>query len=358
VAILTTSRLHEAYPVITVVVPARNEEHYLEETLRSLMVQSYPADRMEILVVDGLSQDRTREIARKLALEHPALRLLSNPRRLSAAARNVGIRNARGEVIAILDSHSFVGPDFLATAHRVLEESGADCLGRPIELFVRTDSYLQRTIALARTSWLGHNPVSSRYASVASFADPLSVGVIYRRYVFDRVGLFDETLGACEDVEFNARVKQAGLSTWFEPRLRCTYHPRASLLALYRQLRRYAFFRFRLWRRGLGFHLSQAAPAAALALFAACLVAGVGLRPARLLAGALALGYAATVLAFALSLAARRGLRYLPGLPAAYLAMHMGAAVGFLHGAACDILDRIWAGRRARAAGATQPKQR
>jgi len=311
----------------------RNEEHCVAETLRSLIAQDYPPERVEILVVDGQSTDASREITARMAADDARIRLLDNPGRIASAGRNIGIRAARGRYVAIVDCHSFVKPDFLGNAERLFDETGADCLGRPVELFIPTDSYMQRVIGAARTSWLGHNLVSPRYRSHRGAVSPLSVGIIYRRQVFDRVGLFNEGFGACEDVEFNSRLEQAGMSTWSDSSLLCYYHPRASLWALFAQMRRYAYWRYRLLRsQRRAFHVSQAAPAIA-ALIGVGLLAGAGLRWVPWVAP-LSLGGAYAALAAAASVRAslRRGFRYLPALPLAFAAIHFGVAAGFWAG--------------------------
>ena len=325
----------------SLIVPMRNEEHYVAETLESLIRQDYPPERFEVLVVDGGSTDTSREIVSRIARSHPNVRLLDNPRAIAAAARNVGIRAARGRYIGVVDCHSFVQPDFLATAERIFGETRADCLGRPVELFVPTDSYLQRVIGAARTSWLGHNAVSPRYRAARGATSPLSVGILYHREVFARIGLFNEEFEACEDVEFNARLEQAGMSTWTDPALRVTYHPRGSLWALFKQLRRYAYWRYRLLRaQRRAFHFSQAAPAGAAALaVAAIAAAALGLLPAAVPAS-LAAAYAGLVGAASLRAGVARGLRYLPLLPFAFFAIHVGAAIGFWAGLLQDA--RAW----------------
>ena len=105
---------------------------------------------------------------------------------------------------------------------------------------------LQRAVAAARASWLGHNPDSAIYSDVARFVAADNVAVAYRREVFDRVGLFDESFDACEDVEFNTRVRQAGLTCYFTPAIAVEYQPRGTLRGLAYQMTRYGRGRARL----------------------------------------------------------------------------------------------------------------
>ena len=121
----------------------------------------------------------------------------------------------------------------------VFERHDVESVGRPQPLDVDGASRLQRAIALARSSRLGHNPGSFIYSADGRFVPPQSVAVAYRRDVFERIGYFDETFDACEDVEFNTRLAASGGRCYFAPELAVHYHPRASLLGLFRQMVRY-----------------------------------------------------------------------------------------------------------------------
>ena len=237
-------------PFISVVVPVRNEARFIGGTIDQLVGQDYPAERFEVLVVDGRSTDSTREIVAAMAAARTNVRLLDNPGRLSSAARNIGLGEARGEVIVVVDGHCELdGPGYLRDVADAFERSGADCLGRPQPLDVTGASPLQQAVAAARSSWLGHHPDSFIYSAAEQFVPAKSVAVAYRRHVFDRVGPFDESFDACEDVELNHRIDRAGLSCFFTPKIRIRYFPRSSLRGLFHQLARYGRGRVRLIRK-------------------------------------------------------------------------------------------------------------
>jgi succinoglycan biosynthesis protein ExoA len=237
----------EESPFVSVIVPVRNEAAFIRWTLGQLLRQNYDPGRFEVLVVDGQSTDATRATVTELAARAPNLRLLANPRRWSSAARNVGLRAARGEIVVIVDGHCDLGgPQYLREVVEAFRRSGADCLGRPQPLDVAGASTLQRAVAAARASWLGHHPNSYIYAAAEQFVPAHSVAVAYRRWVFQVVGLFDEAFDACEDVELNHRVDRARLRCLFTPRIRARYHPRGTLADLFRQMVRYGRGRIRL----------------------------------------------------------------------------------------------------------------
>jgi succinoglycan biosynthesis protein ExoA len=241
------------FPFVSVVVPIRNEQHYIAATLRAILDQDYPPESYEVLVVDGMSTDSTLEIVQSMGAEDSRIRVFENPRHWSSAARNIGIRASRGELIVIIDGHCDVDCRYLSKMVAAFERTQADCLGRPQPLNIATPTPTQAAIALARGSWLGHHPASYTFSSQEIPVPAHSVAVAYRRYVFLQpplgVGMFDETMDACEDVELNHRVDQAGFTCYLIPELEVAYHPRRTLTDLFRQMTRYGQGRVRLLRK-------------------------------------------------------------------------------------------------------------
>jgi succinoglycan biosynthesis protein ExoA len=235
---------------VSVIVPVRNEAAHIRRTLLGLARQDFPAADFEVLVADGRSDDGTPDIVRELRAEIPNLHLLDNPRRLASAGRNVGVRHAGGKYVVIVDGHCHVGDRrLLRNLVEAFEATGADTLGRPQPLRCDDPTGFQRAVAAARTSWLGHNPDSDIYSAAARFVPADNVAVAYRRDVFDLMGEFDESFDACEDVEFNTRVRRAGLTCYFAPALAVEYEPRATLRGLAVQMVRYGRGRARLARK-------------------------------------------------------------------------------------------------------------
>jgi succinoglycan biosynthesis protein ExoA len=322
----------EPSPFVSVIVPARNEEAFIEHTLRALLHQDY-AGPFEVLVADGQSTDRTAAVVEELAARYVNLRLIDNERRWSSAGRNRAIRKARGNLIVVVDAHCEPPPaDYLQNVADAFQRSGAACLGRPQPLNIADASAVQRAIAVARSSWLGHHPDSHIYSAKEAIVPPQSVAVAYRRWVFDEVGLFDEAFDACEDVEFNHRVACAGLSCFFTPRAALHYVPRATLPGLFRQMIRYGRGRLRLLRKHPEtFSISSLVPA----LFLLGLAAGTvlaWLSSWLALAFGSALGcYALTVLAVSLQLSLRQRDRRIFGwLLLVFPTIHLGAGAGLL----------------------------
>jgi succinoglycan biosynthesis protein ExoA len=330
---MTTKGLRSWTPLVSIVMPVLNEEAYLRGTLEMLLDQEYPRAAMEILVVDGGSMDGTREIARAYERRGEPVRLVHNLRRWSSAARNRGVSRARGEIILVIDGHCEL-PDRrnLANLVRAFEKSDADIVGRPQPLIVRGASPLQQAIAWARACWLGHHPDSYIYCEVDQFVPALSVGAAYRRSVFDRIGYFDESFDACEDVDFNYRADQAGLSCYLAWQARVHYHPRHTLGGLFRQLARYGRGRVRLSRKHpRTWSWKSMAPAAGLATWLALLLASPWSASALTLFAAANAAYALVLLGTTCGIAMQRGWsRPVAWLPAVFATIHFAAGFGEL----------------------------
>ncbi len=236
--------------MISVIVPVRNEEKFIRGTLDGLLEQDYPADRFEVLIIDGESTDSTAQIVREYVSEHPNVHLFANPKKWSSAARNIGIEQARGEAVVVVDGHcEFVDDQYLNNLEAAFSRDDIVCLGRPQCLEISGGSLMQQAIALARASRLGHHPDSFIYSDQERTVPAHSVAVAYRRSVFDQVGKFDEQFDACEDVELNHRIDKAKLKCLLAPKILLRYHPRASLRGLFRQMGRYGRGRIRLSRK-------------------------------------------------------------------------------------------------------------
>ncbi len=318
---------------MTVIVPVRNEESHIEQILRMLLQQDYPLESFEVLVVDGMSSDATREIVNRYTQASYPVKLLDNPRLWASAGRNVGVHHARGDIVVIVDGHCELRDRrYLKHLVEVFERTGADVVGRPQPLIRSRDSAVRQAIALARSSPLGHHPDSYIYSAEDQFVPAQSVGAAYRRSVFEQLGEFDESFDACEDVEFNYRADQAGLPCYLSTQATVHYHPRGSLGALFYQLARYGRGRVRLYRKhSETFTLKSMAPG----FFLIGLLLGglmACLHPFLLTAYLLLVGcYFLTLFLFSVRIAWQSGgWLLLPWLPLVFLAIHLGAGWGIV----------------------------
>lgn len=323
----------QGIPSVTVIVPVRNEERHIANTLDQLVDQRTEGLAVEILVMDGRSTDKTREIVAGYEQRHPQVRLIDNPGRLSSSARNLAIDQARGEYLVVVDGHCEIpGRSYFQDLVSAFARTDADCLGRPQPLDIAHGSILQKAIAAARSSPLGHHPASYIYSAEEREVPAGSVAIAYRRTVFDRIGRFDPDFDACEDYELNHRVDQARMKCCLIPSLAVQYHPRDSLGGVFHQMARYGRGRVRMWRKhSETFSLMSFAPAAFFVGAVAGPLICLGM-PVLWHGYWLAIGiYFMAILAASIQAALQENnLTLLPWLPFVFLAVHLGSAWGLI----------------------------
>lgn len=234
-------------PSVSVIMPIRNERGFIEEAIRALLAQERPPASLEIVVVDGMSDDGTREIVTRLAAEDPRVRLLDNPQRIVSSALNIGIAATTSEVIIRVDGHTRVAPDFIRSNLELLaEHPEASSVGGPIAH--RGKTLLARGIAAAMSSRFGVGGASHRNEDYEGYAEG-AVFPAFRRTIFDVVGLFDEALVRNQDDEFNFRITNGGGKIYISPRVKHDYFVRGSLKALARQYLQYSYWKVAVFRK-------------------------------------------------------------------------------------------------------------
>jgi succinoglycan biosynthesis protein ExoA len=317
-------------PLVSIIVAMRNEERFIERCLDSVAAQDYPHERLEVLVVDGRSTDHSREIVRAVSDRVPQLRLLDNERRISPAAFNIGIRNARGEVLTIISAHCSLAPDYVSSCVEYLQKTDADCVGGPIETVGETEG--AKAIALAMSSPFGVGDALFRYSQQESYVDTLAFGA-YRREVFQRVGLFDEELVGSEDDEFNYRLRSQGGKLLLTPAIRSSYYGRSSLGALCRQYFAYGRGKVRVMRRHPGqIRIRHLIPSLFVLSLLVSGLLGLFSAPFALLLVLIVGCYLLASLLAALRICRKEGWRYLPLLMLAFACLHLSYGMGFMVG--------------------------
>jgi GT2 family glycosyltransferase len=235
-------------PLVSVLMPVRNEAAWIARSLGAVLAQDYPAELLEVLLIDGASEDETLRIARALPGSE-RVRVLRNPRRLQAAGLNMGLRAARGEVVVRVDGHTVIAPDYVRSCVTALSATGAANVGGRMEPAGITAP--GAAIALATTS---------RFGVPTAFHTPLQPGVVARetdtvylgawpREVLVRLGGFDETLRVNEDYELNYRIRRAGGRIYLIPAIRSTYYGRQSFGAFARRYYAYGAGKAEMLRR-------------------------------------------------------------------------------------------------------------
>jgi glycosyltransferase involved in cell wall biosynthesis len=211
-------------PFVSIIVPCRNEGGYIRACLQSLVEQDYRVNKYEIIVADGRSSDRTREIIEEIRERNPQVRFLDNPAGIVPTAMNAGIRAARGEVIIRADGHNVYPRDYAANCVRYLEQTGADNVGGPCLTVPADGSFDAKLVAAILSSPFGVGNSKFRTSSEEGFVDTVPFGA-FRREIFDRVGMYNEKLVRNQDNELNARIRKAGGTIVLIPKLTTRYHP-------------------------------------------------------------------------------------------------------------------------------------
>jgi succinoglycan biosynthesis protein ExoA len=315
--------------LVSVVIPMRNEAGSIGTLLDGVLGQDYPADRLEILVVDGDSSDDSAAVVARYAARDPRVRLLHNPRRIVPTALNIAIRAARGDVICRIDGHTRIAPDYVRVGVDTLQRTGADNVGGPMHAV--GGGWFGDAVAAATSSRFGIGSYF-HFGTAEREVDTVYLGM-WPRDVFERVGLFDEELVRNQDDEFNYRLRKAGGRIVLTPAMRSWYQNRQSVAGLVRQYYQYGQWKVRVlqkhprqmsWR-----HFVPPLFVAGLgALTALGAVASTAAHGAEILFAA----YVAAVLCAAVRARTSGGVRGRLATALAFACLHLAWGAGFLHG--------------------------
>jgi len=327
-------------PHVSVIIPCRNEVKYIGACLDSLLASDYPRERLEILIVDGMSDDGTRAVVERYAGASPITRMVDNTQRVTPAALNLGLAHARGSIVMLMGAHAACSSSYISGAVAWLARSGADAVGGLCIARPGRDSAVGRAIAAAVSHPFGVGNSHFR----TGVDEPRWVDTVpfacYRRELFDRVGHFDEQLLRDQDDEFNQRILRHGGRLLLVPGIASEYYARESFGQLWRMFFQYGYFKPLVVRKVGGVLTGrQLVPALFVSslLLAALLAPALGV--ARLLF-ALALGaYMAVEMAVALTVTPRIGVRAGLALLLAFPVLHLSYGIGYLWGAV-DFLIR------------------
>nr|MBA2313736.1 glycosyltransferase family 2 protein [Actinomycetota bacterium] len=307
-------------------------------------------DLIQVLVVDGRSDDGTRDLVNSLIAELEEgssvarVTLLDNAAGTVPQALNIGIGEAGGDIIVRVDGHCEIQPDHIRSCIELLDTTDADNVGGIQKAY--GDRYIGRVIALATSSPFGVGPAKFHYSHKGGWVDTVYLGA-YRREIFQRFGLFDEEMIRNQDDEFNFRLTQGGGRIWLDPSIQTTYHVRPSLSTLWRQYFEYGLFKVRVIQKREGVaSLRHLVPF--FFVMALLVTIPLGLMSGRKeLALVIALPYGAANIAVSLY-TVRREPSLLPLMPLTFSILHFSYGLGFAAG--------LWRWRRHFAKRSRAPK--
>ncbi len=237
-------------PKVSIIVPCYNEQATIRLLLDAVLSQTYPRSQMEVLIADGLSTDKTRQVIAAFSADHPdlALQVLDNERRTIPAGLNLAIGSASGEIIVRLDAHSMPIPEYVERCVSDLEAGKGANVGGVWMIRPGAETWMAESISFAASHRLGVGDAMYRLKAQAGAVDTVPFGS-FRRELIQRIGGFDENLLSNEDYEFNTRIRKSGDVVWLDPQIRSTYFARASLNELAKQYWRYGFWKLKMLRR-------------------------------------------------------------------------------------------------------------
>ena len=322
-------------PFVSVIIAVQNEGKFIGQTLDQIASQTYPADRFEVIVIDGYSTDRTVEIVESCRSKFQNLIIMQNPVRLAGSSRNLGFKKARGEYMIIIDGHVYIeNPNLLADMVEIFQKTACLVLSRPQPLTPPDNDHFQNAVAFARESVIGHGTDSTIYdMEFEGEVDAASSGAMYHKSIFERVGYIDENFDAAEDYEFNFRVAKNNFKSWISPKLAVFYYPRDSLGGLFKQMARYGLGRFRFVKKYPAETISgNLVPPLFFTGLILSLIISLFYEPFKIVPALLLGVYFLALLASSLVTAGRRGMHFLPLIPVILFTIHLGLAYGFVSG--------------------------
>ena len=318
-------------PEISVILPVRNEERYIENCVASIFDQDYPVDKMEVLFVDGCSEDRTVELLQTMQRQHPQIRVLQNPNRTVPYAMNIGIRESKAPVIVRLDAHAEYPADYIRLSVETLLERDCENAGGIFD--TRGRGFMGEAIAAMLKTPFGVGNASYRLTDQEGYVDTVPFGC-FRRELFERIGGFDERLTRNQDNELNFRIRKTGGKIWLNPKIRVLYYCRDTIRGIMRMgymNGKWNVITMALVPGSMG--VRHFVPLA----FVLCTIAGLAgtLLGNPVIAGLFVLMWGAYLLLdgfYAWTIAGEKGLRFLPVELILFPAFHFAYGTGSLAG--------------------------
>ncbi len=337
-------------PFVSVIIPCLNEESFIGKCLDSIIANSYPKDRLEILVIDGKSEDGTKAMLERYAHNYSFVKVFENPKKITPAALNIGIQNAKGEIIVRMDAHSSYEKDYVSKCIKYLNEYNADNVGGMWITVPRNNSFVAKAIAysLSHPFGVGNAHYRIGQAKEPRWVDTVPYGCYYKE-VFKKIGLFDETLPRNEDIDFNSRLRKAGGKILLVPEIVMYYYARSTFKSFFihnfangikitnplkldkiifswRHLVPLAFVSSLIGLLGLWGLLSLLSSSSSLGFLGFLLIIG---------------SYSLCNLFFSIKIALKeKDLRYLFTMPIIFVTLHIGYGLGSVYGLLRFILSK------------------
>lgn len=320
-------------PFVSIIIACRNEEKFIGRCLDSIVANDYPEKKMEILVVDGLSEDRTREIISRYAQTNSSVKFLINRDKITPIAMNIGIKRARGDIVILVNAHCILDKYFLKYSTEYLAKTGADAVGGMLNTINDKHSSIAEAIPLGVDSIFGAGGRRYRTRTKEGWVRDTLPYCAYRKAIFEEIGLIDEELIRAQDGEFNYRILRRGGRIYYTPKIKSYLHIRPTFNKLWRQHFQYGCFKPLVTQKvGVILTLRQLIPAIFVTSLIILLMLSVFFKPFLWLLLFVVGSYIITNLGFSLKISQKKGLKYFFILPGVFATVHFGYGIGYLKG--------------------------
>ncbi len=319
-------------PLVSIIVPCFNEVKTIKESLLSILNQNVHKEEIEVFVIDGMSNDGTRYILEEMRSKRDDFTIIDNLTGKTPVARNLGLKESKGKYIAILDAHTVYEPDYLSNCINLLEAK-KDVVSTGCPYISQGISSFGKATALAMSHPFGVGNARHRYPDYEGYAEGAAFPV-YRREVFDLVGLFDENLIRNQDDEFNFRLKQKGMKVYITPKNKCLYYVRESPIKLFKQYFEYGFWRVAvIFKHRIPISLRQIVPALFIIGLLASIITGIFLSGNNLLYSLLIpLIYLVSLIIISIPIIFKSGIKTAILFIYSISILHISYGIGFLLG--------------------------
>lgn len=224
--------------MITVICPVYNEEKHIHNIL-DFFIRAQPESK-ELIIIDGGSTDKTKELVKGYSVRFPQIKILDNPDKYVPFALNKAIKLSEGDPVIRLDAHTKYADDYFTAILNTFSKTGADIVGGPMRS--SGDTNFQKAVAFATSTSFGIGDSSFHDDQVEGYVDSVYLGA-WRRNIFKDTGYFDTDMIRNQDDEFHYRASGKGKRIYLDPRIKSWYYPRATVALLYRQYYQYGLFK-------------------------------------------------------------------------------------------------------------------
>lgn len=322
----------DTLPFVSIIMPIKNEERFIERSLGAVLAQDYPSDLLEVLIADGNSSDHTRELISSLALKSKfMITILNNPTGIVPKALNIGLSHAKGDVIIRVDGHCQIQKDYVQICVDQLLQREVDCVGGAIETVGET--FMSSAIAKAMSTSLGVGNVAFRVnKGVTQLTDSVPFPA-YPKRIFELIGNFDEEMLCNEDDEFNYRLLKNNGRILLINGIRTIYFSRGTLQSLWKQYFRYGLWKVRIMQKHpKQMRIRQFVPSLFVGAILSLAILSFLIPRGWIFLTAFLMLYFVAVLLASLKSMHKNEWKYLSALPLVFLVLHMSYGMGFIYG--------------------------